>query len=144
MQRGFVGILALILIVVATLGGVYYYKFETGKMCGGIAGNIPERQCAPGFRCNNPPYPDASGQCTVILPFASKSNTPIPIMTQGVSDIEKQKIDAWIVENNLNQYGDSKDTVYTGGTPLFDERTGKSTDRYEYIIQKHPDKPWNK
>jgi len=55
---------------------------------------------------------------------------------------EKELIEAWIIENNLNQYGDSKDTVYIGGTPLFDERTGQSIDKYEYILRNHSDRPW--
>ena len=57
---------------------------------------------------------------------------------------EKGLIETWIVENDLNQYGDSKDTVYTGGTPLFNERTGESIDKYEYILENHPDRPWKK
>jgi len=60
----------------------------------------------------------------------------------GISLGEKELIDAWIIENDLNQYGDPKDTVYMGGTPLFDERTGKTIDRYEYILRNHPDGPW--
>ena len=65
----------------------------------------------------------------------------------GVSEIslgEKQQIEDWIQENDLNQYGDANDTVYLGGTPLFDESTGKSTDKYEYILQGHSDRPWKK
>lgn len=57
---------------------------------------------------------------------------------------EKGLIEAWVLENNLNQYGDSKDTVYLGGTPLFNERTGETIDKYEYILIKHLDRPWNK
>ena len=55
---------------------------------------------------------------------------------------EKAQIEAWIKANDLNQYGDSADTVYAGGTPLFNERTGGSIDRYDYISIRHPDKPW--
>ena len=60
----------------------------------------------------------------------------------GISLEEKEMIDAWIIENDLNQYGDPKDTVYMGGTPLFDEKTGQSIDKYEYILKNHPDGPW--
>jgi len=70
------------------------------------------------------------------------------ILRQGeegeISFEEKQLIEAWILENNLNQYGDPKNTAYMGGTPLFDEKTGKSIDKYEYILRKHPDRPWIK
>ena len=62
----------------------------------------------------------------------------------GTSPEEKQLIEAWIRENDLNRYGDIKDTVYSGGTPLFDERTGQNTDRYEYILRRYSDRPWNK
>ena len=57
---------------------------------------------------------------------------------------EKAKIERWIVDNKLNEYGDRADIFYTGGSPLFDELTGKKIDRYDYIIQNHPNKPWNK
>jgi len=62
----------------------------------------------------------------------------------SISETEKEQIEAWIIENDLNQYGDLKDTVYMGGTPLFDERTGESIDKYEYILRKHLDRPWRK
>ena len=61
-----------------------------------------------------------------------------------ISETEKQLIDAWIIENDLNKYGDIKDMAYIGGTPLFNERTGQSIDRYEYILQRHFDRPWKK
>jgi hypothetical protein len=51
----------------------------------------------------------------------------------------KQKIDAWLSEQGLNQYGDAQGTAYAGGTPLFDEKTGQSTNRYTYLLKKFPD-----
>lgn len=61
---------------------------------------------------------------------------------EGISLGEKQEIEAWIIENDLNQYGDSKDTVYTGGTPIFNEKTGETIDKYEYILRNHINRPW--
>ena len=60
-----------------------------------------------------------------------------------ISDEEKLKIDSWIQANNLNIYGDAKDRMYAGGTPLFNEATGEKIDRYDYIVSRHPDRPWN-
>ena len=60
------------------------------------------------------------------------------------SEEEKPKIEAWIKENDLNRYGDPKGTFYTGGTPLFNEKTGISIDKYEYILKNHPHRPWLK
>lgn len=48
-------------------------------------------------------------------------------------------LDRQLAAKGLNSFGDPADTAYPGGTPLFDERTGKSTDRAAYIFAKHPD-----
>ena len=55
-----------------------------------------------------------------------------------IDEETKQRIDKWIRENGRNEYGDSNDTVYAGGTPLFDEMTGRTVDRYQYILKKNP------
>jgi hypothetical protein len=57
----------------------------------------------------------------------------------AIDDATKQRIERWIKENDRNPYGDPKGTVYAGGTPLFDERSGRSRDRFEYILEKHPE-----
>ena len=72
-------------------------------------------------------------------PVGEENSPPV-----GISDEEKNLIDAWIQENDLNQYGDFKGMVYAGGTPLFNEKTGESIDRYEYILQRYPDRPWGR
>jgi len=56
-----------------------------------------------------------------------------------LSDEEKKVIDEWLSANELNKYGDSSNTVYAGGTPLFNEATGESRDRFEYLFEKFPD-----
>ncbi|HEC91782.1 MAG TPA: hypothetical protein ENI51_02120 [Candidatus Atribacteria bacterium] len=48
-----------------------------------------------------------------------------------------EKIDLWLRKNNLNIFGDPKGTMYAGGSPLFDERTGRMIDRYQYIFLRH-------
>lgn len=61
-----------------------------------------------------------------------------------LSSEESHKIESWIIKNGLNQFGDSVGTVYAGGTPLIDEKTGRVLDRLDYILTKHPDRPWNR
>jgi len=56
-----------------------------------------------------------------------------------ISDQQKKWIEDMIKKKGLNEYGDPKDTMYAGGTPLFDEFTGKARDRYDYILSKHRD-----
>ena len=67
------------------------------------------------------------------------SNAPRPTPSVEV----REKIDAWIKQYNLNPYGEHKDLMYTGGTPLFDETIGTSIDRYVYIISNNGHKPWD-
>jgi len=57
----------------------------------------------------------------------------------SISEKTRQNIERWIRENNRNEYGDAKGTFYTGGNPLFNERTGALQDRYEYILSRHPE-----
>ncbi len=47
-------------------------------------------------------------------------------------------VDAWLAERKLDAFGHDEGTMYTGGTPLFDERTGESTDRLTYVFRRHP------
>ncbi len=56
-----------------------------------------------------------------------------------VDDKTKKRIDRWIKDNRRNPYGDPPDTMYLGGTPLFDERTGRTKDKYDYVLEKHPE-----
>ena len=51
----------------------------------------------------------------------------------------RARIDRWIKEKRRNPFGDPPDTMYAGGTPLFDERTGRVRDKYEYILERHPE-----
>ncbi len=48
-------------------------------------------------------------------------------------------VDAKLTALHLNLYGDPLDTVYAGGTPLFDETTSVTRDRIGAILVKHPD-----
>ena len=56
-----------------------------------------------------------------------------------ISPGDRKKLDEEIRRRGLNEYGDPKGTMYAGGTPLFDERTGATIDRYEYIVSRHRD-----
>ena len=66
----------------------------------------------------------------------------MPTRQQETEDLTE--VDAWLKEEGLNRFGDPKDTMYTGGSPLFDESTGQRRARYEYIRSRHPDEPWKR
>ncbi len=46
--------------------------------------------------------------------------------------------DAWLQAHDLNSFGDKPGTMYPGGTPLFNERTGASTDRLQHLAARLP------
>lgn len=52
---------------------------------------------------------------------------------------ENRAINSWIKENNLNQYGDASNTVYSNGKPCSTTLTC-----FDYIKKMHPEKPWSK
>lgn len=56
-----------------------------------------------------------------------------------VDEETRRRIDQWIREQGRNEFGDPPGTVYAGGTPLFDELTGRTRDRYDYILKRHPE-----
>jgi len=73
----------------------------------------------------------------LLLVAACRGTPPAPAAAapdaQAVSCIER-----WLTERELNQYGDPVGTMYAGGTPLFDERTGQTMDRIDHLVRKHP------
>ena len=58
---------------------------------------------------------------------------------QNLSEAQKQAIKDWLNSNKLNDYGDPRDSVYAGGTPLFDEATGEIKNRFEHLLEKFPE-----
>ena len=56
-----------------------------------------------------------------------------------VDDETRRRIDRWLREAGRNEFGDPPGTIYAGGTPLFNEITGRRLDRYEYILKRHPE-----
>jgi len=65
-------------------------------------------------------------------PPPASSQTPLP------SDPEDCLTEA-LRRAGLNRFGDPPDTMYAGGTPLFDERTGESRSRRDYVKARHPE-----
>jgi hypothetical protein len=72
------------------------------------------------------------------IDFLEEENK-VELLAKDLSAEQKEKIEKWLEEKNLNRYGDLVEAVYTGGTPLFNETTGISLDRYDYILKNHPE-----
>jgi len=148
-QKGFIPLFILIaILVVGTAGGVYYL-IKTNK--------FQSSPAIPTSNLNAINQSPSSLESSIAASLSSASATPAtikptpnvfpgltnPVANTSISDQEKNLIDLWIQKNSLNNVGDPKDTMYAGGSPLFSESTGKTIDRYQYIVSKHPDKHWN-
>jgi len=65
------------------------------------------------------------------------SKTKFDELVKDLEAFDMKKIDQWTESNNLNEYGDAIDTIYEKGSPLVEE-AGKMKDKYEYILENHP------
>ncbi|MFZ5468377.1 MAG: hypothetical protein ACOZIN_02970 [Myxococcota bacterium] len=52
---------------------------------------------------------------------------------------EEACVDAYLAARGLDPFGNPQGTMYAGGTPLFDEKTGETKDRLELVYGKHPE-----
>jgi len=52
---------------------------------------------------------------------------------------EEACLDRWLKERKLDRFGSPEGSMYAGGTPLFDEVTGRQTSRRDYVYARHPD-----
>ncbi len=60
-----------------------------------------------------------------------------------LSDAERQAqencLDKWLMAKKMDRYGHPEGTMYAGGSPIFNERTGESRDRLEYVYERLPE-----
>ncbi|MBI2050417.1 MAG: hypothetical protein HYT31_01255 [Parcubacteria group bacterium] len=59
--------------------------------------------------------------------------------TRNLTQEQKAAVDEWLSSNRLNEFGDAQGTFYAGGTPLFNEATGETLDRFKYLFEKFPE-----
>ncbi|HEY7512097.1 MAG TPA: hypothetical protein VIG50_17685 [Vicinamibacteria bacterium] len=79
-------------------------------------------------------------------PAATPAPAPVPPATAGAEgtrtsasrEAEEACVDRWLAERGLDAYGNPQGTMYAGGTPLFDERTGEQVDRLAYVYKRQP------
>ena len=91
---------------------------------------------------DNPSYRDAGQQETP--PSAEPSGTTPTedsgTQTQGLgaNPTVESCVDRWLAANKMDRFGHPEGTMYAGGSPLFNEATGESKDRLEYIFGRNP------
>jgi hypothetical protein len=62
-----------------------------------------------------------------------------PVKTGSEPKVNVEEcLDRWLAEQKLDAYGSPQGTVYAGGSPTFDETSGASRSRFDYVASKHP------
>lgn len=57
----------------------------------------------------------------------------------GAGLSEEACVDRWLTSRGFDVFGSPADTIYPGGSPAFDERTGRAVSRLELVYALHPD-----
>ncbi len=70
-------------------------------------------------------------------PVSSRPATPVPPSRR--EGPRETCLERELKNSGLNRYGDPDGTVYAGGSPLMDERTGATMTRDEYVLSHHPE-----
>ena len=104
----------------------------------------------------SPPSPPAAAVGAVPNPAATPTPAAAPAATPTPEDVrpasaaeppgtlsasraaELACVDKWLAGRKLDPYGNPLGTMYAGGTPLFDERTGEHVDRLAYVYKRQP------
>jgi hypothetical protein len=93
---------------------------------------------------DNPSYRDAGQQTPPPAPATEDSGTPDSgtqaqgITTPDANAAAESCVDRWLAANKMDRYGHPEGTMYAGGSPLFNEATGESKDRLEYVFGRNP------
>jgi hypothetical protein len=75
----------------------------------------------------------------ILLACACRQTAPPAAPTPQAQEAPQSCLDRQLAAKGLNPFGDPEGTMYAGGTPLFDEKTGRMTPREQYVLARHPD-----
>lgn len=117
---------------------------------GDASPTAPAGQTQPAPAAPSGPQPATASEAAAALDEADRTGSAAPAQTApGTGGVgaaggnsgtdETACVDAWLKERKLDRYGSPEDTMYAGGTPLFDERTGQRTERLPFVYQRHPE-----
>jgi hypothetical protein len=78
---------------------------------------------------------------TALLGGCPRSVAPVngPAPAEVGAETFDACLDRVLREAGLNRYGDAPDVNYAGGTPLFDEATGETRSRRDYVQARRPE-----
>jgi len=104
---------------------------------GAAAGGCPRAEQVPPAPPEKAPVA-APAATPAPTPAATPAPTPKAAPAKPSREAEEACVDQWLAARGLDRYGGPAGTMYAGGTPLFDERTGARKDRLEHVYKLHP------
>ena len=114
----------------------------------------PAEQPAEAPEAPTGPQPATAAEAAQAMDEAERTGSAAPANAGGTIDTVAQVapasegqapqadetacVDAWLKGKKLDRYGSPEGTMYAGGTPLFDERTGERAERLPFVYKRHP------
>ncbi|WP_248344747.1 hypothetical protein [Anaeromyxobacter paludicola] len=105
---------------------------------GGPAEAVPSPAAPAAPATPAAPAPRADAAPATPAPPASPPGAAAPAPGPDGVAARNACVDRELARRGLNAFGDRPGTVYAGGTPLFDERTGRTADRHEHVLSRQP------
>jgi len=87
---------------------------------------------------DNPSYRDAGQQTPPPAPEDAGTQAQGITPPSDATTAAESCVDRWLAANKMDRYGHPEGTMYAGGSPLFNEATGESKDRLEYVFGRNP------
>lgn len=69
----------------------------------------------------------------------SAEGSTAAMLSPAEHQAQENCLDKWLKEKKMDPYGHPEGTMYAGGSPLFNERTGESRDRLDYVYERQPE-----
>ncbi len=67
---------------------------------------------------------------------ASAGSSYAATLSPAEKQAQENCLDKWLKGKKLDRYGHDEGTMYAGGTPLFNEMTGESRERLDYVYER--------
>jgi hypothetical protein len=93
----------------------------------------------PSYRDGGPSSGDAGQTSTNEAALSGATPTEGTQAQDGERALLESCVDRWLQAKKMDRYGHPEGTMYAGGTPLFNEATGETKDRLEYVFGRQPE-----
>ena len=86
------------------------------------------------------PAPTATAPAAA-RPQSASDRAPAPASSSvpRLDATQTECVEKWLKGHGLDDYGNPRGTMYAGGTPTFDEATGRTVDRWSLVVKNRPE-----